>query len=68
MTKDIEFRSDLKDLLEEGADDHEILQLCLEHAYNMWPHSFERWLQHKRRHGNYFVGETDPSAIRQEDQ
>lgn len=55
MTQDLEFRNELKDLLEEGADDDEILKLCLNQAYNQWPHSFEQWLQQKRRHGDHFT-------------
>lgn len=54
MTRDIEFRDNLKELLEENADDKEIIKLCLEQAWNMWPHSFETWLRKKRQYGDCF--------------
>lgn len=55
MTRDIDFRNNLKELLEEDAEDYEILALCLNQAYNQWPHSFEQWLRQKRRHGDKFT-------------
>ena len=55
MTRDIQFRNDLKELLEDDAEDYEIIKLCLEQAWNQWPHSFEQWLNHKRRYENKFV-------------
>jgi len=54
MTQDIGFRNDLKELLEENADDKEIIKLCLEQAWNQWPHSFESWLNEKRRYQDVF--------------
>lgn len=51
--QDIQFRSRLNELIEEDAEDKEIIKLCLEQAWNQWPHSFEQWLQDKRRHGGF---------------
>lgn len=51
--KDIEFRQRLRELLEDDADDKEIVKFVLEHAWNQWPHAFEHWLTQKRRYGGF---------------
>ena len=53
MTKDLEFRKRLNELLEEDADDKEIIKLCLEQAWNQWPHSFHIWLNGKAGYGAF---------------
>jgi len=55
MSRDLDFRNRLQELLEDDADDEEIIKLCLEQAYNQWPHSFEQWLTEKRRYDNHFT-------------
>ncbi len=51
--QDVSFRNDLRELLDEDADDKEIVKLVLEHAWNQWPHAFEKWLHEKRRYGGF---------------
>ena len=53
MSRDLQFRNDLKTLLDEDAEDKEIVKFVLEHAWEQWPHSFEQWLQGKRRYGGF---------------
>lgn len=53
MTRDIEFRTRLNELIEDDADDQAIIKLCLEQAWNHWPHAFEQWLRDKRRYGGF---------------
>ncbi len=54
MSRDIQFRNELREKLDdEDVDDGEIVKFVLEHAWNQWPHSFEQWLNTKRRYGGF---------------
>lgn len=56
MTVDFEFRSELTEMLESEADDREIVEFVLDHAWNRWPHSFHVWLNGKIEHMDFFGG------------
>ena len=53
MATDLQFRNDLQEMLDEDAEDAKIVKFVLEHAWNQWPHSFEQWLNNKRRYGGF---------------
>jgi len=52
--KDLQFQPKLKEKIEDSeVEDQEIVKFVLEHAWNQWPHSFEQWLNQKRRYGGF---------------
>ncbi|WP_158547639.1 hypothetical protein [Haloferax sp. Atlit-6N] len=54
MSKNLEFRTELRELLDDDdVEDAEIVRFVLNHAWNQWPHAFERWLAKKRRYGGF---------------
>jgi len=51
---DLKFQPELKEKIEDpDTEDQEIVKFVLEHAWNQWPHSFEQWLNKKRRYGGF---------------
>ena len=52
--KDLEFQRKLQEKLDDDdVGDEQIVKYVLEHAWSMWPHSFEQWLANKRRYGGF---------------
>lgn len=52
--RDVGFRRELRKMLDEGAEDHEIIKYVLEHAIDQYPRPTMVWIMKQAREWDWF--------------